>query len=74
LKRLYTKAASGGSILAPTGGDLSVHARSAALGDPIAAGSDRYYMVYYRDATVLGGCPAGSTFNSTQSGKVTWAM
>jgi hypothetical protein len=73
LKRLYTKTASAGSIVAPGSGDPSVHVRSAALGDPISAGSDRYYMVYYRDATVLGGCPATSTFNATQSGKVTWA-
>ena len=73
LKRLYTKTASAGSIVAPGSGDPSVHVRSAALGDPISAGSDRYYMVYYRDATVLGGCPATSTFNATQAGKVTWA-
>jgi len=74
LKRLYTKAASGGSIVAPTGAEPSVHARSAALGDVIAAGSDRYYTAYYRDATVLGGCPPLSTFNATQAGKVTWSM
>jgi uncharacterized membrane protein len=74
LKRLYTKPASGGSIVAPSGGDPSVHARSAALGDPIVAGTDRLYMVYYRDATVLGGCSPLSTFNATQSGRVTWGM
>ncbi len=74
LKRLYSKAASGGSIVAPSGGDPSVHARSAALGDTIVAGTDRFYMVYYRDATVLGGCSPLSTFNATQGGKVTWGM
>jgi hypothetical protein len=74
LKRLYVKVASGGSITAPnTGlGDLSVSARSAQLGDPIPAGAIRYYLVYYRDPIVLGGCPAASTFNTTRSGAVTW--
>jgi hypothetical protein len=28
--------------------------------------------VYYRDPNVLGGCPATSTFNATQSGQVSW--
>jgi len=73
LKRLYAKSASGGSITAPGPGDPSVHARSAALGDAIAAGSDRFYFAYYRDNTVLGGCPATSNFNATQAGAVTWA-
>jgi len=72
LKRLYVKTASAGTITAPGPGDLSVHARSAALGDTIGAGSDRYYFAYYRDPIVLGGCPATSTFNATQAGKVTW--
>jgi uncharacterized membrane protein len=74
LKRLYVKTASAGTITAPGPGDLSVHARSAALGDTIGAGSDRYYFAYYRDPIVLGGCPATSTFNATQAGKVTWGM
>jgi hypothetical protein len=72
LRRLYVKAASGGSITAPSGGDLSVSARSAALGNVIGPGQNRYYLVYYRDPIVLGGCPPTSTFNSTQSGQVTW--
>jgi len=72
LKRLYVHNAVGGSVTAPVGADLSVSARSAALGDPISAGSTRYYGVYYRDPTVLGGCPAASTFNITQSGSVQW--
>jgi hypothetical protein len=73
LKRLYVKTASGGSITAPQGADLHVHARSAALGDTIAPGTHRYYGVYYRDPTVLGGCPASSTFNITQQLDVLWA-
>jgi len=75
LKRLYTKIASGGSIIAPnfTAGDPQVSARSAALGDAIQAGQSRWYLVYYRDPIVLGGCPSTSTFNCTQTGQVTWS-
>jgi Tol biopolymer transport system component len=74
LKRLYTRAASGGSISVPSGSDPSVSARSAALGNPIVAGQHRYYMVYYRDPIVLGGCPATSTFNGTDALDVLWAQ
>ena len=73
LKRMYVKNASGGSITLPQGTDLHVHARSAALGDPIAPGTHRYYGVFYRDPTVLGGCPGASTFNFTQQLDVVWA-
>ena len=72
LKRLYVKPASGGSITAPVGGDLSVSAQSAALGDTIPAGAHRYSQVYYRDPVVLGGCPASSTFNATQALDLLW--
>src|SRR5262249_34993138 len=74
LKRLFTKTASGGSITAPDfgAGDPSVSVRSAARGDVIGAGQSRFYLVYYRDPTVLGGCPASSTFNATQTGRVDW--
>jgi hypothetical protein len=74
LKRLFTKIASTGSITAPNpgAGDPSVSARSAAKGDPIQPGQSRWYLVYYRDPTVLGGCPALSTFNATQTGAVNW--
>jgi hypothetical protein len=72
LKRLYVKTASGGSITAPQGTDLQVHVRSAALGDAIVPGTHRYYGVYYRDPTVLGGCPSTSTFNITQQVDVLW--
>jgi hypothetical protein len=73
LKRLYVKSASGGSITAPEGNDLRVHARSAALGDPIAPGTHRYYGVYYRDPNVLGGCAAARTYNITQQLDVLWS-
>ncbi len=74
LKRLFTKHAAAGSITAPdfSAGDPTVSARSAAKGDPIQAGESRWYLVYYRDPSVLGGCPASSTFNATQTGQVTW--
>jgi hypothetical protein len=72
LKRLYVKTASGGSITAPGPGDPSVSAQSAALNDPISAGTMRWYSVYYRDPIVLGSCPATSTFNITQTQEVTW--
>ncbi|MFN0009943.1 MAG: TolB family protein, partial [Planctomycetota bacterium] len=56
LKRLYAKSAVAGSITAPDfgAGDQSVSARSAAKGDVIQPGQPRWYMVYYRDNTVLG--------------------
>jgi hypothetical protein len=42
--------------------------------DPDSGGrSSHYYLVYYRDPIVLGGCPASSTFNATQTGMVTWS-
>jgi hypothetical protein len=72
LKRLYVRSASGGSISAPAGTDPSVSARSSTLGDTISAGSHRYYMVYYRDPIVLGGCSALSTYNATNARDVTW--
>ena len=74
LKRLYVKSALGGSISAPNfgAGDPSVSARSAQLGSPIQAGLPYFYVVYYRDPVVLGGCPATSTFNATQTGSISW--
>jgi hypothetical protein len=74
LKRLYTHSAVGGSITAPSGSDLDIPTRSASLGDPIIGGQSRWYLVYYRDSIVLGGCPAGSTFNDTNTAEVLWAL
>jgi Tol biopolymer transport system component len=76
LKRLYTKTAYAGSITAPEfiyTTDLTVSARSAQVGNPISPGQSRWYLVFYRDPTVLGGCPSSSTFNATQTGLVSWA-
>jgi Tol biopolymer transport system component len=74
LKRLYTKTAIAGSISAPDigAGDPTVSVRSATLGDVIAPGQSRWYLVYYRDPIVLGGCPSASKFNATQTGRVDW--
>jgi hypothetical protein len=74
LERLYTKQASGGGITAPDfgAGEPTVSARSAALGSVIQAGASRWYVVTYRDPTVLGGCSASSTWNATQTGQVVW--
>ena len=72
-KRLYNQTAVGGSITAPMGADPSVSARSAARGDTIAPGESRWYLVYYRDPIVLGGCPPASSFNSTQTGRIAWS-
>ena len=75
LRRLFAKVASGGSITAPdfAAGDPTVSARSAAKGDPIHAGESRWYLVYYRDPLVSGGCPPTSTFNATPTGEVSWS-
>ena len=72
LRRLYTKSAVAGTVVAPAGAEPSVTARSAALGSPIVAGASFQYFVQYRDGTILGGCPSTSTFNATQAGSVIW--
>ena len=68
------KTAFDGSILAPDfdDNDPSVSSRSAAFGNPINPGESRWYLVFYRDPHVLGGCPSGSTFNATQTGRIDW--
>jgi hypothetical protein len=76
MARLYTKMAQGGGIMAPdfAAGDPPVSVRSAQRGDMIIGGQSRWYAVYYRDPTVLGGCPASSSFNATQAGEVSWTF
>lgn len=73
LKRLYTRNASGGVVSAPIGADPSITTRSAALGDPIAPGTTRYYQVYYRDP-VLSFCasPTGDAWNVSSGIKIDW--
>ena len=74
LLRLFTKTASGGSILAPDANtnDPSISARCLALGAPIQVSQPHLYLVYYRDPSVLGTCPATSTFNATQTLSIGW--
>ena len=74
LKRLFVKTAVGGSMSAPDfgAGDPTISGRSAALGDTLQAGQSRWYLVYYRDPTILGGCSASSSFNATQTGVIGW--
>ena len=75
LERLYSRNAVGGADPAPdrASGELSVSAQAAAKGDVIFPGQSRWYLVYYRDMAVLGGCAPTSNFNATQTGQVTWA-
>jgi hypothetical protein len=74
LLRLYARISTNGLGLAvPAAGDLSVSAQSAALGDPLAPGSTRYYTVYYRDpATWFCPPPGGSTFNVANAYELSW--
>jgi Tol biopolymer transport system component len=76
IRRLYTKSADGGAILVPDffAGEPPVSVRSESRGDTIQPGQSRWYFVFYRDPVVLGGCPATSTFNATQTGRVDWSL
>jgi len=69
LKRLYALNASGGAISVPGAVDPSISARSAALGDPIPAGTLRVYQTYYRDPN-LAFCAGG--FNASNAIEVSW--
>lgn len=64
LKRLYTRVAAGGVLVAPEGGELSIRSRSAALGDPIPSPGVRYYQVWYRDGP--------GHFNITSALQINW--
>jgi glucose/arabinose dehydrogenase len=75
LKRLYVKVASGGVVVVPGIGELSLSARSAALGDPLSPGMTRYYQTYYRDPNpAFCSSPAGGTFNATGGAAITWGI
>jgi hypothetical protein len=74
LKRLYVKSTSAaGTVRAPGVGDLSITARSSALGDPILPGTLRYYQIWYRDHD-LAFCPAplGDVWNASAGVIVSW--
>ena len=73
LTPLFIKHAQNGIASAPVPGDPSISARSAALGDPIAPGSTRYYQTYYRDPSfTFCPAPAGDTWNVTNGVKISW--
>lgn len=75
LKRLFVKNASSGVATAPNfgGGDPSITARSAALGDTIPSGGTRYYQVYYRDPlTAFCPNPPGNAWNVSGGLRVVW--
>jgi hypothetical protein len=73
LKRLAVKASVGGVSQYPEMGDLSISAKSAALGDPFGPGATRYYQTYYRDSN-LSFCPAptGDSWNVTNGVTIAW--
>ena len=70
LLRLFMHNALGDSLIAPQGGDPSVTARSAALGDPISSGMRRYYAVYYREPSPTF-CPT-AIFNVSNGFEIAW--
>ena len=73
LKRLYTGNASGGAIVRPSMGGVSVSQRSAQVGAPIVPGQVRHYFTIYRDS--LAAVPCGSTadtVNLTNVASVLW--
>ncbi|HEV8114283.1 MAG TPA: hypothetical protein VGR31_16040 [Planctomycetota bacterium] len=73
LRRLFTHGAVAGSVTMPQGADLSISARSAAIGAPIPAGASRLYQVYYRDpSSSFCPNPPGSTFNVSNAVAIVW--
>jgi hypothetical protein len=71
LKRLYAKLSDGGGFVQyPGPGDLSLSARSAYVGDPLALGATRWYQVYYRDPNVTYCGPA--LFNASSGLMIPW--
>jgi len=73
LLRLGVKTAAMGMAQYPGANDLSITARSAALGARITPGSSRTYQTYYRDPNPTF-CPApqGNTWNITNAVTIVW--
>jgi len=74
LLRLAVKHAVNGVVRYPESGELSITARSAQLGDPIASGTKRHYQTYYRDP-MLDFCPppaGGNSWNVTNAIALQW--
>jgi endonuclease I len=73
LLRLGSRNAVMGVTQYPDGADLSISARSAALGSPIAPGAMRYYQTYYRDPNLaFCAAPQGNTWNVTNGVIIAW--
>jgi endonuclease/exonuclease/phosphatase family metal-dependent hydrolase len=72
LSRLGLKFAVAGGSSYPAGGDPTISARSAALGDTIGVGQTRWYQVYYRDSDPVYACASPSTFNISNGMIVNW--
>ena len=76
LLRMYVRnAPPGGAASAPIGLELSISARSGALGDVISPGQTRCYQTYYRDSvTTFCPSPQGDVWNSSAGLSVTWGQ
>lgn len=73
LKRLGAKNASAGATSYPQAGDLSITAKSAALGDPLSPGMTRIYQTYYRDPNLaFCGAPVGNSWNVGNAVRIIW--
>jgi hypothetical protein len=74
-ERLYVKNSGSGTFSVPQSGDLSLSARSAALGDVIHPGQVRTYQAYYRDAD-LSFCapPLGGSWNVSSAMRIGWTQ
>jgi hypothetical protein len=73
LRKIGLKLAQSGTAVYPQIGDPSISARSAALGDPLAPGTTRYYQAVYRDPA-LGFCSGApnSTWNIGNAIRINW--
>jgi hypothetical protein len=73
LKRLFTTNAVGGALNVPDAMQVSISARSAALGDPLVHGSVRSYQTWYRDPN-LSFCPSpsGNAWNLSNAVRIVW--
>jgi hypothetical protein len=73
LKRMYFQQSQSGDARVPPAGSPSITSRSAILGDPIQAGSTRYYQAYYRDPDPsFCAPPQGSYFNVSNAVEIRW--
>ena len=75
LKRMYTHSAVGGVVTMPQGADLSISARSAALGSAISVGATCTYQVYYRDPSAsFCPSPTGNLYNISSAVAIVWGI